>query len=302
MNDWHILSHKFLQYLETNKQYSNHTITNYRRDLRRFYEFCDHHKAPFPEISLGKCRKFLYSFKETQLNPKTIARIISSLRSFWNYLIHTNIAQANPWNDIETPKISRTLPKIISQEKMSLFLDALPSSTPVEIRNKALCECLYGSGIRVSELVQLDLSHVSLTRDELMVHGKGNKERIAIFGGPTRMIFKKYLTIARPLWAMPDSNAFFLNQKGHRLTQRSVQRIISKACTVFGIHPPLTPHSFRHSFATDLLNGGANLRTIQQLLGHESLSTTQIYTHVSMKSLQKTYLSTHPRAQTSIKK
>jgi site-specific recombinase XerD len=180
---------------------------------------------------------------------------------------------------------------------MAQFLDSLPTEKPADYRDKTICELLYSAGIRVSELIALDLHDISVPNQEMKVTGKGKKERIAIFGSTAATFLNTYLHSIRPLWDKGESSALFLNQKGQRLTQRSIQRMIQTQCKKTGFTKRLTPHTFRHSFATDLFNGGADLRTIQELLGHASLSTTQVYTHLSTKQLQKTYLSAHPRAR-----
>lgn len=179
---------------------------------------------------------------------------------------------------------------------MIQFLDQLPTQTPLDNRNKVICETLYSTGIRVSELVQLNLNDLELAYDECRIHGKGNKERICIIGNPANKLLDNYIQTIRPLWHHQETDAVFINQRGYRLTPRSIQRIIKQLSQSLNAPYPITPHTIRHCFATDLYNGGADLRTIQDLLGHETISTTQIYTHLSTKKLQQTYKKTHPRA------
>lgn len=292
-------AHCFFHHLQHHKRYSNHTLSNYKRDLEKFLIFCNDEKNSLHDLTQRSCRQFLYHLEHEGLSNRSIARVIACLRSFWAFLIQENIASINPWELTVLPKVEKKLPHILSTEEMCQFLDALPSDTPANYRDKTICECLYSAGVRVSELIQLDLPDISIPDQEMKVTGKGNKERIAIFGSTAATYLNTYLHSIRPIWDKGDCNALFLNQKGQRLTQRSIQRMIQEKCKKIGFTKRLTPHTFRHSFATDLFNGGADLRTIQELLGHASLSTTQVYTHLSTKQLQKTYLSAHPRAQSN---
>jgi integrase/recombinase XerD len=287
----------FLTVLSLDKHYSTHTITNYRRDIHRFQKFCKDSDTPIQDITIRSCRNYLYHLEQDSLSPKSMARHIASLRSFWNYLIYIKKTELNPWTLISIPKISRTLPHILTENDMHAFLDNLPTTTATEYRDKTICECLYGSGLRVSELIGLNLSDLVLENGEMRITGKGNKERLAIFGHTTKEFLRTYINTIRPLWCDNDSDELFVNQRGTRLSVRSVQRMIKAHALKQNISSAITPHTFRHSFATALFNGGADLRSIQELLGHSSLSTTQIYTHLSIKKLQDIYLSTHPRAK-----
>lgn len=288
---------QFLNHLQLHKRYSTHTLSNYKRDLDKFVAFCNNETNSLHDLTQRSCRQFLYHLEHQGLSNRSIARVIACLRSFWGYLIQENIVTLNPWELTVLPKVEKKLPHILSAKEMAQFLDALPCETPAEYRDKTICECLYSAGIRVSELIELNRHDISVTAQEMKVTGKGKKERIAIFGSTAATYLNTYLHSIRPIWDNGSSDALFLNQKGHRLTQRSIQRMIQTQCIKIGFTKRLTPHTFRHSFATDLFNGGADLRTIQELLGHASLSTTQVYTHLSTQQLQKTYLSAHPRAQ-----
>ena len=288
---------QFLHHLQRHKRYSEHTLSNYKRDLEKFFTFCNNEANSLHDLTQRSCRQFLYHREHEGLSNRSIARVIACLRSFWSYLIQENIVSLNPWELTVLPKVEKKLPHILSADEMAQFLDSLPHEKPSEYRDKTICECLYSAGIRVSELIQLDISDISVSDQEMKVTGKGKKERIAIFGSTAANFLNTYLFSIRPIWDKGESNALFLNQKGHRLTQRSIQRMIQEQCKKIGFTKRLTPHTFRHSFATDLFNGGADLRTIQELLGHASLSTTQVYTHLSTKQIQKTYLSAHPRAK-----
>ena len=289
--------HYYIKHLELHKRYSTHTLSNYSRDLKKFLSFCENSDNILSELTHRSCRQFLYTLENQKLSHRSIARTIACLRSFWNFLILHNQASLNPWELLSLPKIEKKLPDILNKTEMSTFLDNMPVITPANFRDKTICECLYSAGLRVTELIQLDLSDIALNEYEIKVKGKGNKERIAIFGSSARELLNTYIQTIRPIWIKENNEAVFLNQKGHRLTQRSIQRLIKDHCQKQGFTKHLTPHTFRHSFATDLFNGGADLRTIQELLGHASLSTTQVYTHLSTERLQETYLQAHPRAK-----
>jgi tyrosine recombinase XerC len=288
----------YLSFLTYQKQYSPHTISNYRRDLHKFENF--YHELPslsLEELTHRDCRQYLLTLEKSKPNSKTIARNIASLRSFWSYLMSINATQTNPWKLIFIPKSPQKLPHILSQTDMINFLNTIQTNTPLMIRNKSICELLYGSGIRVTELINLNSNDINFTSNELIIHGKGNKERIVLTNETCLHFLTLYLKKARPLLLKePTIKAVFLNKKGSRLTSRSVQRIVSQLATQQALIKPITPHTFRHSFATDLFNGGADIRSIQELLGHNSLTTTQIYTHLSKNKLINVYKKSHPRA------
>lgn len=298
MNTAHItaLADTFLETLKKQKNYSDHTVSNYRRDLRYFIEFAGSDNDILYNLTLKSCKNYIYTLKEKNYNAKTIARMIAALRSFWHFLETENHTEFNPWQSVALPKTDKTLPTILSKTMMLTFLDQIPMTTPLEFRNKTICECLYSAGLRVSELCQLNTHHIRLSEQEIRVLGKGKKERIAIFGKPTQSLLNDYLTHIRPKLALPEEPAVFVNHKGTRLTPRSIQRMIQDEAKRQNLSTPITPHTFRHSFATDLFNGGADLRTIQELLGHASLGTTQIYTHLSIEKLSEVYYQAHPRA------
>ena len=287
----------FLNTLSLDKQYSPHTISNYKRDILRFQNFCDTAENPIEDLNVRSCRNYLYNLEQDSLAPKTIARHVASLRSFWNYLMYIKATTLSPWELLTLPKVHRKLPNILTENDMHTFLDNIPTDTASNYRDRTLCECLYSAGLRVSELVSLNISDLALDNGEMRIIGKGNKERIAIFGSTAKEFLRTYINNIRPIWCDNDANELFVNQRGSRLSQRSIQRIIKSHAEKQSLTIPITPHTFRHSFATALFNGGADLRSIQELLGHSSLSTTQIYTHLSTRKLQDVYLSTHPRAK-----
>ncbi len=291
-------SNAFLDQLYYQKNYSKHSISNYRRDLELFKTFTQNSDQPLNQINKRICRQFLYyTDQQKHYHPSSLSRLISTLRSFWKYLLQESIVTENPWANIKLPKRPKTLPKNIPTKQMITFLDGIAIDTPVGLRDRLLFECLYGSGIRVAELCNLTLTSVSLTKQEIRVLGKGNKERIAILSPIACQIAVNYLSSARPLWDIGHTQAFFLNQQGGPLSIRSVQRILKQHCEQSNLAISLSPHDLRHSFATDLYNGGADLSVIKELLGHKNISSTEIYTHVTNEALEQTLHSAHPSSQ-----
>ncbi len=218
--------------------------------------------------------------------------MIASLRSLWEFLVATHDQTQNMWALLSTPKIEKTLPSFLFKEETSSLLSRLPNKTLLHLRNKAIMELLYGTGLRVSELVGLNIADIDFDSSEIRVTGKGQKTRIVIFGSFVNKTLSRYLASQK----QKPSHAVFINQRGERLTSRTIQRLVAQLRPLLTSPKVITPHTFRHSYATDLLNGGADLRSVQELLGHASLSTTQIYTHLSKERLQTTYQKSHPRA------
>lgn len=286
---------KFLTFLKTQKNYSPHTITNYARDLN---EFQSHHNfQAFQTFSHEEARNYLHHLHKKNLSKATIARKIASLRSFWKYLISRENFPTNPWSLVITPKPDKRLPNFLTPEDIDKLIENIPKDKPQHVRNRAIIELLFATGLRISELTGLDLIHLNFKTNECLVTGKGNKERLALFGPRANLHLKNYIQKVRPKWRKsPKQTALFLSQKGTRLTPRAIERDLKTYITAANLSQKITPHALRHSFATALLTGGAGLRTVQELLGHASLSSTQIYTHVSKEKLYKTYKKSHPRA------
>ncbi|MFC1770846.1 site-specific tyrosine recombinase/integron integrase [Candidatus Margulisiibacteriota bacterium] len=287
----------FLDFLEFEKNSSQNTISNYQRDIKHFFRFISQNKVlQLDQINPRLCRQYLQVLEQEQLQPRSIARKVAAQRSFWRYLQTKEITEENPWEFLITPKIPRRLPNVLFQAEANAFLDNIDTSTPLAVRNRVIVELLYGAGLRVTELISLDLSDLSLEEGELLVKGKGSKERIALFGQKAKEYLRLYIETIRPEWLKQSTDAIFLNKNGTRLTVRSVQRIIKKLIQELGLTNKVTPHTLRHSFATSLYNAGADLRSIQELLGHSNLSTTQIYTHISGEKLKASYKRAHPRS------
>ncbi|NQY73957.1 MAG: tyrosine recombinase XerC [Candidatus Margulisbacteria bacterium] len=287
---------QFLDFLETERHYSPHTISSYRRDLTSLHAFLIESKLEdVSYLTHGKCRRFLQYLEKKAYSRRSIARIIAAVRSFWKYLISQNRVKLNPWEWVITPKLIKTLPSVMYQEEVAQFLDQISMATFSGLRERLIVELLYSSGLRVSELRGVDWEHIDTSENEIKVLGKGRKERVVFFGEMTKNILDLYHKEISKKW-VPLPSAVFLNLRGKRLTSRSIQRNIKQLSIQFGGSVDITPHTLRHSFATDLLNGGADLKMVQELLGHSHLSTTQIYTHLSKDHLLKSYKKAHPRA------
>ncbi|MFC1984658.1 tyrosine recombinase, partial [Chloroflexota bacterium] len=250
------------------------------------------------EVDRHTLRDYLSHLMEKGFVKASIARKLSAIRSFYRYLLREKIISASPVATTSSPKLDRRLPSFLTLEEVNRLMEAPDLSTPQGLRDRALLELLYASGIRVSELANLNLRQVNLGTNEIRVWGKGSKERVVLMGKPAAKALTAYLTQGRPeLLGERGGNALFLNRYGKRIIERRVQRILEKYTNIASIGKRVYPHMLRHTFATHLLDGGADLRVVQELLGHASLSSTQIYTHVSKSLAKKVYLSAHPMAQ-----
>jgi site-specific recombinase XerD len=287
---------EFLTHLLTYGNYSTHTVSNYKRDLITFESFLKVDSFNSEDIDNRTCKAYLYYLQSLSYKPTSIHRNISALRSFWKYLHAKELTNKNPWKYITLPKRLKKTPFVLQETQVIRFIDAIPSLKKSGLRNQLMCQMLYATGIRVSELVAIKLSDIHFEDRELLILGKGQKERLVIFGPHTEKLLNHYIQHDRPHLQKSASNSLFLNQNGGQLTPRSIQRLIKSLAQSQGLTSPITPHTLRHSFATDLINNGADLKTIQELLGHENLSTTQIYTHLSTKTLEKSFKKSHPRA------
>jgi integrase/recombinase XerC len=300
---------QFFEHLRYERNVSEHTLRNYASDLGQFYD----HLAPADPIT-GKrrevdikqidhitIREWLSTLHAAQKKKTSVARKLAALRTFFQFLMREGLVETNPAKMVSTPRLEKKLPNHLSIEDAIRFIETPDTETDLGRRDRAILELLYGTGVRVSELTKLDLNHIDFKNKLLRVTGKRRKQRIVPFGDPALHALLNYLSVRNAFLgnAPPEereSNALFLNYQGTRITTRSVGRMIDKYIDICaGIHN-ISPHSLRHSFATHLLDSGADLRDIQELLGHARLSTTQIYTHVSMEKLIEVYDKTHPKA------
>lgn len=287
---------QYLQFLKTEKGYSEHTLKNYAIDLREFGIFLG--DKPLKSVTYLEVRAFLAVLKDKHYSKSTMARKLASIRSCFKFLAREKILDHNPAAGIQTPKRDKKLPDFLNQEEMANLLDAPQSGSWEERRDKAILEMLYSSGLRVSELVGLNREDVDLSSGMLRVRGKGKKERIVPVGRVAITAIKNYFEATPPREAGASSlqKPVFNNRLGGRLTDRSIRRMILKYTRRIALTKDVSPHMLRHSFATHMLDRGADLRSVQELLGHENLSTTQIYTHVTTKRLKEAYTAAHPRA------
>lgn len=284
---------RFLKFLEVEKNASPHTIKNYRSDLVEFFRFLG--KASLSEVNYITIRRFLAHLKEKEFLKSTVSRKLACLKSFFKYLTREHLVNANPASGIATPKRERHLPSFLETQEVEHLLESTQGDKWEMKRDRTILEILYSSGIRVSELVGLNAEDVDLLSNLLKVRGKGKKERIVPIGSCAAQAIKEYLNVS-PAHSESRLWPLFLNRQKTRLTDRSVRRIILKCAKRAAIKKEISPHTLRHTFATHLLDRGADLRSVQELLGHAHLSTTQIYTHVSAKRLREAYDQAHPRA------
>ena len=290
---------KYITYLEVERNASPYTVRNYTSDLLGFFQFLKEKGIDsLREVDKNVLRDYLRHLMEQGLVKASIARKLSAIRSFYRYLIREEIISTSPVATTSSPKLDKRLPSFLTTDEMTRLLEAPDVSTPQGQRDRALLELLYASGLRVSELANLNLEQVNLNSREIRVWGKGSKERMVLMGEPAARALTAYLNQGRlELLGNKRSSALFLNRYGERLTERSVQIEIQEIAEKAGIGKRVHPHMLRHTFATHLLDGGADLRVVQELLGHANLSSTQIYTHVSKSQAKKVYLSAHPMAQ-----
>ncbi len=281
----------FLRYLEAERNASHHTLYNYRIDLKEFLGFLQE-RGP-KEVDYLRLRLYLTHLKEKNLSRKSVARKLSCLRSFYRFLYREGEIKRNPTIGILTPKQERKLPLFLNEPEVDKLLDVSFSDDWTGLRDRALLETLYSSGMRVGELVGLEISSIDFFSGYAKLRGKGKKERIVPVTETALRAIRDYLK-ARPATKSPKG--VFLSKRGTRLTTRSVARILDKYVRLASIQKKISPHVLRHSFATHLLDRGADLRAVQELLGHANLSTTQVYTHVTMERLKDAYDKAHPRA------
>jgi len=289
---------RYINYLEAERNVSAYTVRNYKADLLDFFYFLKKKKADSLEVDRKVLRDYLTYLTKQGIVKASIARKLSAIRSFYRYLVREKIISANPIEMVSSPKLDKRLPSFLTLEEVERLLNAPDLSTPQGQRDRALLELLYASGLRVSELVNLNLNQIDLDTNEIRVWGKGSKERMVLMGEPAAEALRNYLKQGRPkLLAEKRGNALFLNRYGQRLPERRVQRILEQYAKKSDIGKRVHPHMLRHTFATHLLDGGADLRVVQELLGHARLSSTQIYTHVTKGQARKVYLAAHPLAK-----
>lgn len=296
MPDLSELVENFSLYLEMDRNLSPHTVKAYEKDLRQFCEVVP--GVEFERVSFLHIRRFLSHLTQAGCERTTIARKVAALRAFFRFLIRERIIQADPMVGVSTPKLKHRLPKYLEDDEVKRLLE-LPFVGPIGQRDRAILEVMIASGLRVSEVSALTFSQLDLAEGEIRVLGKGNKERLALLGRSALEALDSYLKEGRGFLLQEKTDRVFLNRDGGGLQARSIARMLVKRAREAGIERTISPHTLRHSFATHLLSHGADLRVVQELLGHASLSTTQIYTHVSQERLRQVYRDAHPRGRKS---
>ncbi|TFG72142.1 MAG: tyrosine recombinase XerC [Anaerolineales bacterium] len=289
---------RYLKSLEIDNA-SLYTIKNYGIDIGQFITYCrDSGITTVEKLDRDIVRKFLTALDDLVHVRASLARSVFELHAFGDYLLRNKAWEQNVFRRVYAPRVPRKLPRYLSIEDMDLLLQVCDTTTPAGLRNQAILEVLYASGVRVSEIAGLNLDKVDLASGELRVVGKGDKERVVLLGHPAVIVLRQYIDTARPqLTGKRVTNAVFLNRFGGRLSSRSVDEIVRKAGEAAGLQQTVTPHLLRHTFATHMLNGGADLRVLQELLGHENLATTQIYASITQRRIREIYLHAHPRSK-----
>lgn len=291
---------KFVTYLKNEKRYPETTINSYERDLNNYYGYITAKKINYIKINKDEIREYLKYLDDLNLSKNSISRLLSTLRHFYSFLILSNKITKNQFKLIKNPKKDKKLPNFLQSDEFQKLIDSIDLTTPLGIRNRLIIELLYATGLRVSELTSLKINDINKTDKEIRVDGKGSKERIVFFGEYASKYLELYLSKSRgQLLNKKRSDYLLINNKGDNITSRGIEKIIDDIVKKAALKHNISPHVLRHTFATDLLNNGADLKSVQELLGHSSLSTTQIYTHITNERLRSVYLKSFPR-QTEI--
>lgn len=294
---------EFIKYLKNEKRYPETTITSYQKDIDNYYGFIKLKKIDYININRDEIRTYLKYLDELKYSKTTISRILSTLRHFYQYLIIQKVVKVNMFKLIKNPKKDKKLPNFLQSDELQKIFDSINLETPLGIRNRLIVELLYASGLRVSELTSLTLDSINLNNREIRVLGKGSKERIVFFGEYAKKYLDLYLSDSRPLLLDKNkTNILLLNNNGDPISTRGIELVIDNIVRDAALKHNISPHVLRHTFATDLLNNGADLKSVQELLGHSSLSTTQIYTHITNERLRSVYLKTFPRQRENVDK
>lgn len=286
----------FLEYISVEKGLSINTIQSYSRDLNKLFLFFQKEKIPWKRAKESDLVKFIHHMSRSGLSARSLARLISSLKSFYRFLILDGILKKNPANNLTSPKSWLSLPKFLSVNEVESLLRQPKEDETRGIRDRAMLELLYATGLRVSELVSLRMSDLNLEGGFLICRGKGGKERIVPFGGSAAGAILNYLSESRPKFLLRESGFLFLTYRGQPFTRQGFWKVLKKYAIEAKLENKISPHVLRHSFATHLLERGADLRSVQLMLGHSQITTTQIYTHVSRKQIRRLYEKYHPRA------
>ncbi len=284
------LRQKYEDYLKYELNYSFNTIKGYFLHLDKYFEYLKENNINYLTINKDDVIEYLKYLDEKKLSNKSISNYLSALRTFYDYLTDEKYITSNIFKNIRNPKIEKKLPNFLSYEELRQIIESIPDDTILDIRNKLIVKLLYLSGIRVSELINIKLSDINKNEATIRILGKGNKERIVYYKDYLNDLIDKYLNLREY-----DSEYLILNNKGEKITARGIQKIIDKVVMASCIQNHVSPHTFRHTFATQLINNGADIKSVQELLGHSSLNTTQVYTHITSDYLKSEYLKRMPR-------
>jgi len=300
--NWQPTINGFNAYLQLEKSLAKNSVEAYLSDVERFVAFLDYHKISVsPEkVTQQQIEQFLAWISVLGMSARSQSRILSGLKAFYHYLLIEDVITVSPTALIDTPKIGRKLPEVLNIQEIDAIINAIDLSTSEGLRNKAILETLYSCGLRVSELINLQLSFLMFDEGFVRIIGKGNKERITPISGAAMKHIKIYIEHVRnhfPTIAKGSEDILFLNRRGKKLTRVMIFTIIKNLVTKAGITKNVSPHTFRHSFATHLVEGGADLRAVQEMLGHESITTTEIYTHLDRSYLKQAIIDFHPRGK-----
>ncbi len=290
---------EYLYYLKITKNLSKNTIISYQNDLEDYIDFLlkNYQFKTIDQVEKKHIINFITHLKRNNLNAKTISRKLSSIRSFHQYLLSEKLVDENIVLKIPKPKVDKNLPVVLNiEEVMALINYTRTKKAPLDLRNQAMIELAYGAGLRVSELINVDISDIHLNMGLINITGKGNKERIVPLGEESIQAIRKYIVEGRPFLHPKEREILFLNKSGERISRIGFYKIIQTIATKAGIEKEISPHTLRHTFATHMLENGADLRAVQELLGHEDILTTEHYTHLSKKHIQDSYNKAHPRA------
>lgn len=280
---------EFKSYLMYEKMFSSNTVNSYVRDLEEFNSFLE--SEYIKHVTYKDIRSYLAYMYNKKYSSRTISRKLSAIRSFYKYEVNKGVIKDNPCLLISNPKVEKKLPNYLSYNEIETMLEVPDTFKNNSLRDKLIIEILYSTGIRVSELVNIKVKDIDFYNNQILILGKGNKERYVIFGNTLKDMLKEYISIKN------DSEYLITNKYNKKMSTRSIEEIVKKIVKIDGIKNKVTPHTIRHTFATHMLNEGADLRVVQELLGHENLKTTEVYTHVSNERLRTVYLSSHPRAK-----
>lgn len=286
----------YLHFLRVERQLAHNTLQSYARDLQAYFAYLQEQQLTLTQVERLQIVQFLQQLKAQNKSTRTIARHVSSIRKFHQFLLRERRAEQDPTVHLEMPKLEQTLPHVLSIAQIDALLATPNLETPHGMRDVAILELLYGSGMRVSECINLNKEDVHMTMGFVRVYGKGGKERIIPLGRGALEACERYMQHARPMLMTTKTDAFFINQRGNRLTRQGIWKLLKQYGEAANLQAELTPHVLRHSFATHLVENGADLRAVQEMLGHADISTTQIYTHVSKTRLADVYKQFHPRA------